>query len=96
MAFAQAMPGVMQVTLTVTKGNVAATGLYRSLGFQVFGEERNGLFADGIMHDEIHMASVFLSAADVMTHAKHAKYRVPSHHGMSDAWYDIRATRPDK
>ncbi|WP_429500094.1 N-acetyltransferase family protein [Robbsia andropogonis] len=27
MAFAQAMPGVMQVTLTVTKGNVAAAGL---------------------------------------------------------------------
>ncbi|WP_429500090.1 hypothetical protein ACQUFY_24455 [Robbsia andropogonis] len=43
---------------------------YRSIGFEVFGEERNGLFADGIMHDEIHMARVFLSAADVMTHAK--------------------------
>jgi RimJ/RimL family protein N-acetyltransferase len=53
--FAQTLPGLLQVNLTVNADNAPASGLYHSLGFKEFGRETNALIIDGQPHDEIHM-----------------------------------------
>lgn len=55
LAFADAMPGLRQVTLTVTAGNAAAVTLYESMGFVVFGRAPDALLVDGVSHDDIQM-----------------------------------------
>lgn len=52
---ADAMPGLCQVTLTITAGNAAAMALYASMGFRVFGQEPRALCVDGVFHDTIYM-----------------------------------------
>jgi ribosomal protein S18 acetylase RimI-like enzyme len=47
--------GVRQVNLGVNAKNTAALSLYRSLGFEVFGIEREFLCVDGEYHDECQM-----------------------------------------
>ena len=44
-----------QVVLGVGADNAAAIALYRGVGFEPFGVERDYLFADGQYHDEMHM-----------------------------------------
>ncbi len=51
-ALARAMPGVRRINLTVNAANAPALALYRRLGFEVYGQEREGLYVDGIYHDE--------------------------------------------
>ena len=53
-AHARSLPGLRQVKLSVTSGNVAAQQLYTSRGFVRFGVEPEGLFVDGIYYDEEH------------------------------------------
>lgn len=60
---ARAMPGVSQVNLAVTASNERAIRLYRSLGFEPFGQEPNALLADGRLHDELHMCLQLRKAA---------------------------------
>ena len=55
LAFADAMPGLHQVTLTVTAGNAAAVTLYESMGFVVFGRAPDALLVDGVSYDDIQM-----------------------------------------
>ncbi|NHZ63742.1 GNAT family N-acetyltransferase [Massilia genomosp. 1] len=55
LAFADAMPGLRQVTLTITAGNGAALALYTSMGFRVFGQEPRALCVDGVFYDTIYM-----------------------------------------
>lgn len=47
------MRGVRQIRLAVTATNRAALQLYRSLGFEVYGEERNALFVGGRFYSEL-------------------------------------------
>jgi ribosomal protein S18 acetylase RimI-like enzyme len=56
----KACPGVEQVTLTVVSGQEAASGLYRSLGFESYGLEPRGLKAGDRYFDNEHM--VFFTA----------------------------------
>ena len=51
----QAMPGVLQVNLSVTGGNETALALYQSCGFAVYGQERGAMLVDGLPYDEIFM-----------------------------------------
>jgi len=46
----------VQLSLTATGGNARAIALYESLGFAVYGHERDALFAGNTMHDEVHMS----------------------------------------
>lgn len=55
LAFAAAMDGVRQVTLSVTADNTAALALYASRGFEVYGREPDAMFIDGIFFDSIEM-----------------------------------------
>lgn len=55
LAFADAMPGLRQVSLSITAGNAAALALYASMGFRQFGIEPRGLCVDGVYYDTIHM-----------------------------------------
>ncbi|MDR5836288.1 GNAT family protein [Caballeronia sp. LZ034LL] len=43
------------MNLTVNADNAAAIRLYASLGFEQFGPERNAIFAEGRLHDEMLM-----------------------------------------
>ena len=52
---ADAMPGVWQVTLTVTRGNDAAIALYRRQGFTPYGTLPASLFVDGVYYDDVMM-----------------------------------------
>jgi ribosomal protein S18 acetylase RimI-like enzyme len=56
LAFARTMPALHAVDLTVATGNAAAIGLYRSLGFAIWGTEPAALRADGRDLDEHHMS----------------------------------------
>jgi ribosomal protein S18 acetylase RimI-like enzyme len=49
---------VRQVNLGVNASNQAAIALYKSLGFESFGIERDFMLLDGVLHDEIHMVRV--------------------------------------
>lgn len=48
-------PGLDRLTLSVTTGQTAARQLYASLGFEVFGLERDALRVEGRSVDEEHM-----------------------------------------
>lgn len=52
---AAAMPGVRQVSLTVTAGNTAARRLYEAHGFTVYGQAPEALFVDGVYYDDVLM-----------------------------------------
>jgi ribosomal protein S18 acetylase RimI-like enzyme len=51
----KALPGLKQVILTVSSGQVAAKTLYRSLGFETFGVERAALKIGDQYFDEEYM-----------------------------------------
>ena len=55
LAAVDAMPGVWQVTLTVTRGNDAAIALYRRHGFTPYGSLAASLFVDGTYYDDVLM-----------------------------------------
>lgn len=52
---ARARRGVAVVTLTVTEGNLPATSLYRSFGFQVFGVEPMAISTPDGFRSKVHM-----------------------------------------
>ncbi|QSN64141.1 GNAT family N-acetyltransferase [Caballeronia sp. M1242] len=54
--FAQLRSDITQINLTVNAKNELALRLYKSLGFEPFGIERNSLLVDGCFHDEVHMS----------------------------------------
>lgn len=58
LAAADAMPGVWQVTLTVTRGNVAAQRLYEAHGFAPYGVLPASLHVDGRYYDDVLMLRV--------------------------------------
>jgi len=51
----KAVPGLEQVNLIVSSSQVAARGLYRSLGFETFGVERAALKSNEQSFDQEHM-----------------------------------------
>jgi RimJ/RimL family protein N-acetyltransferase len=53
--FADTLPGVRQVTLTVNAENAAAIAVYAALGFTEYGREPDALLIDGNCHDELLM-----------------------------------------
>lgn len=53
--YASAELGVRQVNLGVNTRNEAAIALYRRVGFEVYGTEREFLLVDGVLYDEHHM-----------------------------------------
>jgi ribosomal protein S18 acetylase RimI-like enzyme len=53
---ARRLPGLRQVTLTVTARNLPAIGLYESRGFERFGVQRDALCVNGHLFDEEHWA----------------------------------------
>ena len=55
-AEARAMPGLLQIHLTVSEGNRAAERLYAAQGFAVFGREPRGIVVDGVAVAKLHMA----------------------------------------
>ena len=52
---AKSRSGTMLLTLTVTQGNEAAIGLYRSLGFEVFGTEPMAIRTAAGFKAKLHM-----------------------------------------
>jgi ribosomal protein S18 acetylase RimI-like enzyme len=52
---ADAMPGLRQVTLTVTATNQAAIAMYESCGFTSYGVAPEALCVSGEYYDEVHM-----------------------------------------
>ena len=54
-AEARAVPGLLQVGLTVSEGNAAAERLYAARGFVVFGREPRGVIVDGVPVAKLHM-----------------------------------------
>jgi RimJ/RimL family protein N-acetyltransferase len=63
LSHARQLPGLRQVVLTVTSGNIPATALYKSRGFDRFGLQRDALFVDGVFYDEEHWSLIFPQAA---------------------------------
>lgn len=55
LTYAAALPGLRRVSLGVNTANSAAIALYKSMGFEPFGLERDFLLVDGVLHDELHM-----------------------------------------
>lgn len=55
LAVARSMPGLVQVTLSVTAGNASAIALYQSFGFETYGVAPRALFVDGVLYDEVQM-----------------------------------------
>lgn len=55
-AHARTMRGIRQVQLSVTANNAAAAALYASLGFAVYGHEREALCVSDKLYDETLMA----------------------------------------
>jgi ribosomal protein S18 acetylase RimI-like enzyme len=47
-----AMPGVLQLQLTVNAANAPAIRLYRSAGFRQIGIDPRNMLVDGVLHDE--------------------------------------------
>lgn len=54
-ANATAVPDLRQINITVTAANDRARQLYRSMGFEPWGLERNALWIDGRFYDDEHM-----------------------------------------
>jgi RimJ/RimL family protein N-acetyltransferase len=52
---ARAIPGLMQITLSLTKGNTAAERRYRTCGFEPYGCEPRATFINGAYHDKLLM-----------------------------------------
>ena len=52
---ARGVPGLEQLTLTVTAGNAAAQSLYECAGFVAWGTARAAIKVDGIAYDKVHM-----------------------------------------
>ncbi|PZV00570.1 MAG: GNAT family N-acetyltransferase [Leptolyngbya sp.] len=65
-AYAQDLDGLRQLVLSVTAGNVAASFLYQSRGFELFGLERDSLCVGGTYFDEEHL--ILRLAPDVSQH----------------------------
>ncbi|HEX7645428.1 MAG TPA: GNAT family N-acetyltransferase [Burkholderiaceae bacterium] len=63
--FADALPDVRQVTLTVNAGNSAALAVYEALGFASYGREPDALLIDGTCHDELLMVRFAASKPDL-------------------------------
>jgi RimJ/RimL family protein N-acetyltransferase len=55
---AASMSGLRQVSLGVNAANVASLVLYKALGFEPFGVEKDFLMVDGVPYDQILMARV--------------------------------------
>jgi ribosomal protein S18 acetylase RimI-like enzyme len=55
LAFAMAMEGLRQVTLSVTAGNASAIAMYETMGFKAFGHEPEALYVDGVFYGNVHM-----------------------------------------
>ncbi len=55
MRAARGMPGLRQVTLAVTAGNLAAIATYEGCGFKAYGTAPQALHVQGRYYDEIHM-----------------------------------------
>ncbi len=53
---ARAIPGLTQITFSMTKGNASAERLYRSCGFETYGCEPRATFIAGTYHDKLLMA----------------------------------------
>lgn len=53
--FAKAMPGLRQISLAVTAGNVAAIATYERFGFKVCGTSPEALYVDGCYFDGLQM-----------------------------------------
>jgi ribosomal protein S18 acetylase RimI-like enzyme len=49
------LPGLLQVSLSVTASQAAARKIYTSLGFKVFGREPDSICVDGQFVDEEHL-----------------------------------------
>lgn len=65
LAFADTLPGLLQVNLIVTADNASALRLYRGLGFVEWGRAPGSLQVAGTLYDEIHMVrQVNLAAGD--------------------------------
>ncbi len=58
---ARTLPGVLQLTLSVSEGTPAAQRLYESVGFRVWGTEPDALRFEGVAHAE-HYMTLFLEA----------------------------------
>ena len=58
LGFVATLDGVRQLHLTVTADNAAATALYESRGFRVYGCEPAGLCFDGVDYGNVHMVRV--------------------------------------
>ncbi|MBM7691162.1 ribosomal protein S18 acetylase RimI-like enzyme [Peribacillus deserti] len=54
-SLAKTQSGIEQIYLTVVTGNMAAKGLYTSLGFVVYGEDKRALKIGNTYYDEEHM-----------------------------------------
>lgn len=54
-AHARALPGLQQLTLTVTQGNDTAMALYRSAGFETFGLEPQAILTPSGFKAKVHM-----------------------------------------
>ncbi len=55
-AEARAVPGLLQLDLTVSEGQAAARRLYAAAGFAVFGREPRAILVDGAPVAKLHMA----------------------------------------
>lgn len=53
--YAQARPGIVVITLTVTEGNEGAIALYESAGFRSFGVEPMAILTPGGYRGKVHM-----------------------------------------
>ncbi len=59
----KANPGVEKIILTVAADQLAAKRLYRSRGFEVFGQEKHARKVDGDYVDEDHMVLWLIASA---------------------------------
>jgi ribosomal protein S18 acetylase RimI-like enzyme len=57
--------GVRSVNLGVTTTNEAAVGLYKSMGFEIYGTEREFLLVNGIFYDQHLMTRRVHAAAEL-------------------------------
>ncbi|WP_025599257.1 GNAT family N-acetyltransferase [Burkholderia sp. WSM2230] len=57
--FAQSVPDIAQIHLSVNASNDAAIRLYSSLGFQQFALEPASMIVEGRLYDEVHMSLRF-------------------------------------
>ena len=63
-AYAEARPGLVLVTLTGTEGNAPAIALYESAGFRVFGVEPLAILTPSGYKGKVHMCRAVAHAGD--------------------------------